>query len=80
MTREERIVCRREQAYAVKLAAEAAQLVNEAMGGQGLSLHGHVQRCWRDATAVARHISMNWDTVGTMYGQMVLGLEPVGQY
>jgi alkylation response protein AidB-like acyl-CoA dehydrogenase len=80
MTKEERIVCRREQAYAVKLAAESAQLVNEALGGQGLSLHGHVQRCWRDATAVARHISMNWDTVGTMYGQMVLGLEPVGQY
>lgn len=80
MTKEERIICRREQAYAVKLAAGAAQLVNEAMGGQGLSLDGHVQRAWRDATAVARHVSLNWDVVGTMYGQMVLGLEPVGQY
>jgi resorcinol 4-hydroxylase (FADH2) len=29
---------------------------------------------------VGRHISMNWDAVGTMYGQMALGLEPKGQY
>jgi NAD(P)-dependent dehydrogenase (short-subunit alcohol dehydrogenase family) len=34
----------------------------------------------RDANAVGRHISMNWDAVGTMYGQMALGLEPRGQY
>ena len=39
-----------------------------------------VQRAWRDANAVGRHISLNWDTVGTMYGQMALGLEPKGQY
>jgi len=39
-----------------------------------------VQRAWRDANAVGRHISMNWDAVGTMYGQMALGLEPKGQY
>jgi hypothetical protein len=39
-----------------------------------------VQRAWRDANAVGRHISMNWDVVGTMYGQFALGLEPRGQY
>ena len=45
-----------------------------------LALANPVQRAWRDANAVGRHISLNWDAVGTMYGQMVLGLEPKGQY
>ena len=30
--------------------------------------------------AVARHVSLNWDAVGTMYGQHAFGLEPRGQY
>jgi resorcinol 4-hydroxylase (FADH2) len=45
-----------------------------------LALSNPVQRAWRDANAVGRHISMNWDAVGTMYGQLKLGLEPLGQY
>ena len=39
-----------------------------------------VQRPWRDVNAVGRHISMNWDAVGRMYGQIALRLEPSGQY
>ena len=49
-------------------------------GGLGLDLSNPVQRAWRDANAVGRHISMNWDAVGTMYGQLALGLTPQGQY
>jgi hypothetical protein len=30
--------------------------------------------------AGARHVSLNWDAVGTMYGQHAFGLEPRGQY
>jgi hypothetical protein len=45
-----------------------------------LQLSNPVQRAWRDANAVARHVSLNWDAVGTMYGQHVFGLEPCGQY
>ena len=30
--------------------------------------------------AVALHVSLNWDAVGTMYGQHAFGLEPRGQY
>ena len=80
LTVPERIACRREQAYAVKLAAQATELLNASTGGQGLSLNSSVQRAWRDVNAVARHISLNWDAVGTMFGQSTLGLEPVGQY
>lgn len=77
---EERIRSRLGQAFAVSLAVRAAEALNASTGGQGLDLSHPVQRAWRDANAVGRHISMNWDTVGTMYGQMALGLEPQGQY
>ena len=54
--------------------------VNAATGGNGLAMSNPVQRAWRDVNAVARHVSLNWDSVGAMYGQMALGLEPRGQY
>lgn len=77
---EDRITSRRGQAFAVSLAIRATEALNASTGGQGLDLDHPVQRAWRDANAVGRHISMNWDTVGTMYGQMALGLAPKGQY
>lgn len=76
----DRIRYRRGQAYATKLAIEAVETLNAATGGKGLFLDNLVQRAWRDANAVGRHISLNWDAVGTMYGQHALGLEPLGQY
>jgi alkylation response protein AidB-like acyl-CoA dehydrogenase len=76
----DRIVSRRGQAFAVSLAIRAAEALNASTGGQGLDLANPVQRAWRDVNAVGRHISMNWDAVGTMYGQMALGLPPQGQY
>jgi resorcinol 4-hydroxylase (FADH2) len=80
ITVEDRITSRRGQAYAVSLAIRATEALNASTGGLGLDLSNPVQRAWRDANAVGRHISMNWDAVGTMYGQLALGLEPVGQY
>jgi len=80
ITVEDRITSRRDQAFAVSLAIRASEALNASTGGLGLDLENPVQRAWRDANAVGRHISMNWDAVGTMYGQMVLGLEPKGQY
>ena len=77
---DERITSRRGQAFSVSLAIRAAEALNASTGGQGLDISHPVQRAWRDVNAVGRHISMNWDTVGTMYGQMALGLEPKGQY
>ena len=77
---EDRIVSRRGQAFAVALAIRASEALNASTGGQGLDLANPVQRAWRDANAVGRHISMNWDAVGTMVGQLALGLSPQGQY
>ena len=77
---EQRILSRRGQAFAVSLAIRATEALNSSTGGQGLNRSNPIQRAWRDANAVGRHISMNWDAVGTMYGQLALGLEPKGQY
>jgi alkylation response protein AidB-like acyl-CoA dehydrogenase len=80
ITIEDRITSRRGQAFAVSLAIRATEALNASTGGHGLALSNPVQRAWRDANAVGRHISMNWDVVGTMYGQLALGLKPVGQF
>jgi alkylation response protein AidB-like acyl-CoA dehydrogenase len=75
-----RIRNRRDQAFAVKLCAEAIDTVYAAVGGNGMFLSNDIQRAWRDVSAVAKHVSLNWDAVGTMYGQQVLGLPPQGQF
>jgi resorcinol 4-hydroxylase (FADH2) len=71
---------RRDQAFCVKLLIEAIDGLFLAAGGQGLHLDKSLQRIWRDAHAAASHISLNWDSTGSMYGQHLLGLEPKGQY
>jgi alkylation response protein AidB-like acyl-CoA dehydrogenase len=71
---------RRDQAFCVRLLVQAVDAVFLAAGGQGLFLDSPLQCIWRDAHAAASHISLNWDSAGTMYGQHLLGLEPKGQY
>lgn len=80
LTVADRIRTRRNQAYVTRLAVQAVEALNASTGGYGLHLSNPVQRAWRDANAVARHVSLNWDAVGTMYGQHAFGLEPRGQY
>jgi resorcinol 4-hydroxylase (FADH2) len=71
---------RRDQAFCVRLLVQAIDLLFLASGGQGLHLDHPLQRTWRDAHAAASHISLNWDSTGSMYGQHLLGVEPKGQY
>ena len=71
---------RRDQAFCVRLLVGAIDALFLAAGGQGLFLEQPLQRAWRDAHAAASHISLNWDSTGSMYGQLMLGLEPKGQY
>lgn len=75
-----RIRNRRDQAYATRLAVQGANALFEAVGGSGLNLSSGIQRAWRDVNSIARHISLNWDAVSSMYGQHQFGLEPKGQY
>jgi alkylation response protein AidB-like acyl-CoA dehydrogenase len=71
---------RRDQAFCVRLLVGAIDALFLAAGGQGLFLDQPLQRAWRDAHGAASHISLNWDSTGSMYGQYMLGLEPKGQY
>lgn len=77
---EKRIRNRRDHAFAARLAVQGGNALFEAVGGAGLQMSSGIQRVWRDVNAVARHISLNWDAVGSMYGQYQFGLEPKGQY
>ncbi|MGB6534478.1 MAG: acyl-CoA dehydrogenase family protein [Xanthobacteraceae bacterium] len=71
---------RRDQAFCVRLLTQAIDALFLAAGGQGLFLDHPLQRFWRDAHAAGSHISLNWDSTGSMFGQYLLGLEPKGQY
>jgi alkylation response protein AidB-like acyl-CoA dehydrogenase len=77
---DQRIRNRRDHAFAARLAREAVDTVFSAVGGNGLALNQPIQRMWRDANAIARHITLNWDAVSAMVGQHLLGLTPKGQY
>lgn len=75
-----RIRNRRDHAFAAKLCADAVAALHSCTGGAGLFTSSRIQRAWRDANAVSKHIALNWDAVSSMYGQHALGLEPKGQY
>ena len=68
------------QAQTVALAVQGLDELFGAVGGHGINTSQHVQRAWRDAHAIAHHISFNWDAISSMYGQHALGLEPQGQF
>ncbi|MGE0744189.1 MAG: acyl-CoA dehydrogenase family protein [Rhodospirillales bacterium] len=81
LTLDQRLRFRRHHAFSVRLAVQAADALVEAAGGAALADAPDLQRSWRDAQAVAKHISLNWDAVGTQAGRQLLGLEPgPGQY
>lgn len=66
--------------FATKLLVQAVDAVFAAAGGNALGTKQPLQRFWRDIHAAGSHISLNWDAVGSMYGQHLFGLEPKGQY
>ncbi|NML42350.1 acyl-CoA dehydrogenase [Ramlibacter sp. G-1-2-2] len=80
LTKEQRIAFRRGHAYAVKLCVHAVNGLYDVVGGTGIHLESGIQRAWRDVNAVAHHISVNWNAVSTMAGQLRLGLPPRGQF
>ena len=77
---EQRIEFRRGHAYAVRLCVNAINDLFDVVGGTGIHMSSGIQRAWRDINAVGHHVSVNWNAVSTMYGQMRLGLPPRGQY
>jgi len=78
LTADFRVRTRRDHAFAVRLSVQAVDRLFEAVGGLGLFTGNDIQRAWRDVHAGAKHISTNWDAVGTLYGRFALGLAPEG--
>jgi 3-hydroxy-9,10-secoandrosta-1,3,5(10)-triene-9,17-dione monooxygenase len=65
---------RRDGAFSVNLCTEAVSLLFAASGARGLYTTGALQRQFRDAHAINSHIAFNFDSAGTNYGRVALGL------
>ena len=65
---------RRDGAFSVNLCTEAVDMLFQASGARGLYMSGDLQRQFRDAHAVAAHISFSFDAAGSNYGRMAVGL------
>ncbi len=74
MSMETRVLLRRDFAYAIRSLREALDELMKLSGSSGLMDGNPVQRCWRDATAIASHVVMNWDVPAENFGRMELGL------
>jgi hypothetical protein len=77
---EERILFRRNQAYAARQSAHAVSALFDVMGANAGDLGSPIQRAWRDTHLIAHHLSLGWALTGGMYGQQQLGLTPRGSY
>lgn len=70
-----KLCIRRDAAFAVGLCTEAVDILNRAAGARALYTRDSLQRRFRDAHAVAAHISFNFDVAGPAWGRLALGLE-----
>jgi alkylation response protein AidB-like acyl-CoA dehydrogenase len=75
-----RIKWRRDYAFAADLCVRAINGLFSCLGASGILLDNRVQRAWRDINGASRHVGLNWDNYSTMYGQLMLGTTPSGQY
>ena len=71
---EERVRYRRDNAFAAMACCRAIERLQPISGGRGLAAGDPVNRAWRDANAVARHIALTWDIAGAIQGAVALGL------
>lgn len=72
---DKRLSIRRDAAFAVGLCTEAVDILYRAAGARALYTNESLQRRFRDAHAVAAHISFNFDVAGPAWGRLALGLE-----
>jgi 3-hydroxy-9,10-secoandrosta-1,3,5(10)-triene-9,17-dione monooxygenase len=76
LTYRDRIECRRDANFAVKLLVRSIDRLQGLGGARGLFETHPLQRAWRDVHAVAGHIVFNFEAVGEAFGRLELGLEP----
>jgi 3-hydroxy-9,10-secoandrosta-1,3,5(10)-triene-9,17-dione monooxygenase len=74
MAMETRVLLRRDFAYSIRSLRGALDELVKLSGSSGLMDGNAVQRCWRDAIAIASHVVMNWDVPAENFGRTELGL------
>jgi alkylation response protein AidB-like acyl-CoA dehydrogenase len=60
---------------AVKLAAQAVDLVHDAAGMNAVQTSGSIQRCWRDVHTITQHVILNTARYEVV-GRILFGLPP----
>jgi 3-hydroxy-9,10-secoandrosta-1,3,5(10)-triene-9,17-dione monooxygenase len=76
LTRDEKIVLRRDGAYAARLCTHAVDILFEAGGGEFLYDQNYIQRAFRDVHAAQSHHALTWDVAATTAGKFMLGIAP----
>ena len=61
-------------------AKEAVDTLFAVTGAAGLFSDNPIQRHWRDVNAVAHHLSLDWNQIGSLVGGYRLGVEPAGMF
>ena len=71
---------RRDMGYAGRLCSQAVNRLFGATGSVAIFNSNIAQRKYRDMSAVARHVTVNWDIGGTIYGRIAFGLDPGARF
>lgn len=71
---------RRDMAYAGTLCSQAVGRLFAASGAAGIFRNNIAQQKYRDMSAVSRHVTVNWDIAGTIYGRVSFGLDPASRF
>jgi len=67
---------RRDGAYAAGMCVRAVDILFAGAGGGAIYERNPLQRAFRDVHAAIGHQAITWDTQGTLYGRVALGLPP----
>jgi 3-hydroxy-9,10-secoandrosta-1,3,5(10)-triene-9,17-dione monooxygenase len=76
LTLQQRVLIRRDYAYAANLCVRAVERLYAASGASANYESNPLQRYWRDVHAMASHAGINFDAAGENFGRLELGLPP----
>lgn len=68
-----KLAYKRNAAFAIQLCTEAVDLLHKMAGAMGIYDRYPIQRIFRDAHAIAGHISFSFDAQGSAWGAAALG-------
>ena len=76
LTKERRLMNRRNAGFAAMMAQRASERIYAAAGGTAIYKSSSMQRSFRDVHAGANHIGVSWDYSASAYGEYMIGHDP----